>query len=51
MVAAGYLLKAGIVAEKLGENEKALGFYTQIKEQYPDSMEGYEIAKYIGRLQ
>ena len=51
MFAAGYLLKAGIVAEKLGENEKALGFYTQIKEQYPDSMEGYEIAKYIGRLQ
>ena len=51
MFAAGYLLKAGIVAEKLGENEKALGFYTQIKKQYPDSMEGYEIAKYIGRLQ
>ena len=51
MFAAGYLLKAGVVAEKLGQNEKALGFYTQIKEQYPNSMEGYEIAKYIGRLQ
>ena len=49
--AAGYLLKAGVVAEKLGQNEKALAYYTQIKEQYPDSMEGYEIAKYIGRLQ
>ena len=51
MFAAGYLLKAGVVAEKLGQNEKALAFYTQIQEQYPDSMEGYEIAKYIGRLQ
>ena len=51
MFAAGYLLKAGVVAEKLGQNEKALGFYTQIKEQYPDSMEGYDVDKYIGRLQ
>ena len=51
MFAAGYLLKAGIVAEKLGQNEKALGFYTQIKDQHPDSMEAYEIAKYIGHLQ
>ena len=51
MFAAAYLLKAGIVAEELGQNEKALGFYTQIQEQYPDSMEGYDIAKYIGRLQ
>ena len=51
MFAAGYLLKAGVVAEKLGQNEKALAFYTQIKEQYPDSMEGYDVDKYIGRLQ
>ena len=51
MFAAGYLLKAGVVAEKLGQNEKALAFYTQIKDQYPDSMEGYDVDKYIGRLQ
>ena len=51
MFAAGYLLKAGAVAEKLGQNEKALGYYTQIKEEYPNSMEGYDIDKYIGRLQ
>ena len=51
MYAAGYLLKAGIVAEKLGKNEKALGFYKQIKDQYPSSMEGYDVDKYIGRLQ
>ena len=49
--AAGYLLKAGVVAEKLGQNEKALAFYTQIKEQYPNSIEGYDVDKYIGRLQ
>ena len=51
MFAAGYLLKAGVVAEKLGQNEKALGFYKQIKDQYPSSMEGYDVDKYIGRLQ
>ena len=51
MFAAGYLLKAGIVAEKLGQNEKALAFYTKIKDQYPSSMEGYDVDKYIGRLQ
>ena len=51
MFAAGYLLKAGVTAEKLGENAKALAFYKKIKDQYPQSMEGYEIDKYIGRLQ
>ena len=51
MYAAGYLLKAGIVAEKLGENTKALGFYETIKDKYPQSMEGYDIDKYIGRIQ
>jgi len=51
MYAAGYLLKAGMVAEKLGENAKALGFYETIKDQYPQSMEGYDIDKYIGRVQ
>ncbi len=49
--AAGYLLKAGEVAEKLGDNAKALGFYELIKDQYPQSMEAYEIDKYIGRIE
>ena len=49
--AASYLLKAGIVAEKLGENAKALGFYETIKDQYPQSMEAYEIGKYIARVE
>ena len=51
MFTAGYLLKAGLVAEKLGQNEKALEYYELIKDQYTNSPEGYEIDKYIGRLQ
>ena len=51
MYAATYLLKAGLVAEKLGDNEKALSFYETIKDQYPQSMEGYDIDKYIGRIE
>ena len=51
MYAAGYLLKAGVTAEKLGQNEKALACYETIKDQYPQSMEAYEIDKYIGRVQ
>ena len=51
MYAADYLLKAGVVAEKLGQNEKALGFYNTIKNKYPQSVAGYDIDKYIGRLQ
>ena len=51
MYAAGYLLKAGITAEKLGENQKALAFYKKIEDQYPQSMEAYDIAKYIGRIE
>ena len=51
MFAAGYLLKAGAVAEKLGDDAKALSFYETIKDQYPQSMEAYEIDKYIGRIQ
>ena len=49
--AAGYLLKAGVTAEKLGQDAKALGFYKQIKDQYPSSMEGYDVDKYIGRIE
>ena len=51
MFAAGYLLKAGVVAEKLGENAKALSFYEKIQDQYPQSMEAYDIDKYIGRIE
>ena len=49
--AASYLLNAGVVAEKLGKNDKALACYKKIKDQYPQSMEGYDIDKYIGRIE
>ena len=51
MFAAGYLLRAGIVAEKLGGNAKALSFYKKIKDQYPQSIEAYDVDKYIGRIE
>ncbi|MGI5846676.1 MAG: tetratricopeptide repeat protein [Candidatus Cryptobacteroides sp.] len=51
MFAAGYLLKAGVVCEELGDQEKALGFYKKIKDKYPQSMEGYDIDKYISRIE
>ena len=51
MFAAGYLLKAGLVAERLGEDAKALSFYNTIKDKYPQSIEGYDIDKYIGRIE
>lgn len=47
---AGYLLKAGIVCEELGDNAKALKNYEIIKEKYPQTWEGYEIDKYISRI-
>lgn len=51
MYAAGYLLKAGAVAEELGDNAKALSFYKMIKDQYPQSVEAYDVDKYIGRIE
>lgn len=49
--AASYLLKAGVVAEELGDSAKALSFYKRIKEEYPSSLEGYDIDKYITRIE
>lgn len=49
--AASYLLKAGIVCEELGDSAKALTFYKKIKDQYPQSNEGYDIDKYISRIE
>jgi len=49
--AATYLLKAGVTAEELGDNAKALSYYEQIKDKYPSSLEGYDIDKYIARVQ
>ena len=49
--AAGYLLKAGIMFEELGQKAKALECYKTIKDKYPSSVEGYDIDKYITRAE
>ena len=49
--AATYLLKAGVTCEELGDNAKALTFYKQIKDKYANSPEGYDIDKYITRIE
>ncbi len=48
--AAEYLLKAAAVCEELGNSDKALKLYENIKENYPQSIEGYDIEKYINRI-
>ena len=50
MFAATYLLKAAQVCEELGDTDKALSLYKQIKEKYPQSIEGYDVDKYISRI-
>lgn len=49
--AASYLLKEGVVYEELGQPEKALACYKEIREKYPQSIEGYDIEKYISRIE
>lgn len=49
--AAGYLLKAGIICEEMGNSDEALAHYRTIKEKYPQSFEGYEVDKYISRIE
>lgn len=51
MFAATYLLKAGVVCEEMGNAEKALGYYKTIKDKYPQSVEGYDVDKYISRIE
>lgn len=51
ILAAKYLLKAGIMCEELGKADDALKFYEEIKTKYPQSPEGFEVAKYISRIQ
>ncbi len=45
-----YLLKAGLLAEQLGKNEEAKGYYETIKAKYPDSRQGTDIDRYLGRV-
>lgn len=49
--AASYLLKAGIICEELGRYDEALAHYRTIKDKYPQTYEGFEIDKYITRIE
>ncbi|MBR5174667.1 MAG: tetratricopeptide repeat protein [Bacteroidales bacterium] len=51
MFSAGYLLKAGLVAEEMGDKDKAVSFYKKIKDQYPQAPEAMDIDKYITRIE
>ena len=48
---ADYLLKAGVAYEELGEDDKALACYKRIQNNWPNSVEGYDIDKYISRIE
>lgn len=46
-----YLLKAGLTAEQQGANEDALAYFQRIKSDFPDSRQGLDIDRYIGRIE
>lgn len=48
--AATYLLKAGLAYEAMGDNAAALACYESIRDNYPQSIEAYDINKYIARV-
>jgi tetratricopeptide (TPR) repeat protein len=48
---AGYLFKEGRMQEVLGNDKEALKCYKEIEVRYPQSMEAYDIAKYISRIE
>ena len=43
--------KAGIAAEAMGQAEKALAYYKDVKENYANAPEAAEIDKYITRIE
>jgi TolA-binding protein len=50
VLAANYMLKAGILLEETGKADEALKIYEEIKTKYPATPEGSEINKYISRI-
>ncbi|MDP3436696.1 MAG: tetratricopeptide repeat protein [Bacteroidales bacterium] len=48
--AAGYMVKAALMQEELGNKVEAIKIYEEIKVKYPQSMEGFEADKYIARI-
>ena len=51
MFAASYMFKLGQVYEELGQADKALDLYKKIEDKYPNSVEAYDIGKYITRIE
>lgn len=49
--AANYLLKAGLALEKAGDKAGALEAYTTIRDQYPESIEAFDIQRYISAVE
>ncbi len=49
--AAGYLLKEGLAQEKLGDKAAALACYKTIKDKYPQSVDAYDIDRYIAAVE
>lgn len=50
LLAAEYLFKAGQAAEKAGQTDKALEYFTRLKDNYQSYMPLYTVDQYIGRL-
>lgn len=48
--AAAYLVKAGLAYEALGDKASARDCYNRVADEYPQSMEAYEINKYLARV-
>lgn len=47
---ASYLVKEGLAWEKLGNKAEALRCYKAVEDKYPQSIEAYDISKYIARV-
>jgi len=45
-----FLFKAGLTKEVMGEPAEALKYYERIKEEFPNTAEGRNIDRYIGRV-
>jgi tetratricopeptide (TPR) repeat protein len=50
-ISSEYLFRAGYFLELNGKNEDAIEIYKQIKQNYPKTEKGFNIDKYINRLQ
>ncbi|MCS6917564.1 MAG: tetratricopeptide repeat protein [Chitinophagales bacterium] len=46
-----YLKRAGLLLERLNRAQEALQLYQEIKTRFPNSVEGREMDKYIGRVE